>query len=104
MRGEPNFMKGMVADLVVTGEPEGGLVLDVLHEDGWFDTLHGLLLDEHIVLSMLPAEEVTEGRVRTVSGFVEATVDGGVFVSRTRRWSSPTSRRRTPSSTRSTAS
>ncbi len=46
-------------------------VVDELRED---PTTLTRVLDEHIILTMLPAEEVTDGRVRTVSGFVEATV------------------------------
>jgi len=47
--GEPDFLKGMVADVIVTGEDSGvdsGVdVLDVLRSDGRFDTVHDLLVN-----------------------------------------------------------
>lgn len=49
--GEPDFFKGMVADLTVEGEvptaaADPNLVLQVLERDGRFDTLHDLLVNE----------------------------------------------------------
>jgi hypothetical protein len=43
--GEEDFMKGMVADLVVIGEDDSGNVLDALRDDGRFDTLYDLLVN-----------------------------------------------------------
>lgn len=71
---DPNWNLTLLAptDEAFAALPDG--VLAALRED---PTTLTRVLDEHIVLSMLPAEEVTEGRVRTVSGFVEATIDNG---------------------------
>ena len=54
--------------------PDG--VLDALRRDS--DTLT-LVLDQHILLDYLPAQDVIEGEVEAVVGSVEASVDDGTI-------------------------
>jgi hypothetical protein len=124
--GEPDFLKGMVADLHVVGEAGAATVLDVLRDDGRFVTLHGLLvdaapphfegfmsmstwnltllaptdeafealpggvldalradpdiltrvLDQHILLDYVPAEDFETAEVETVIGTLAVTAEG----------------------------